>query len=159
MLSRFFLLSLFAVFIFTGGIGAEEKSLDPDKPDLIVEKISIKKVRQTPSESFVEIIFTVKNASSVSTSRALTTEGRTKCPTGCFLVNLRADYFLEDKVVLKHFPEDKCKPLNGGESATFTFADKVVNKIKNVNYTVIVDSQNWIKESNETNNEMWKSLE
>lgn len=158
MLKKFFWLIIFVVFILTGILSAEEKSLTPGKADLIVEKILIKKVKQTPTEIFLEITFTVKNASSTPTKNSLTSEGKIKCPEGCFLVKVNGSYFLGDRAAVKQIYEDKCKPLNSGETASFTVGDVINRNISKVSYTVTVDSQNWIKESNESNNEKSESV-
>jgi len=50
-------------------------------------------------------------------------------------------------------------PLTGRETATFTLGDVVKSNIKKASYKIIVDSQNWIKESNEVNNEKSESLQ
>ncbi|WP_297212827.1 MULTISPECIES: CARDB domain-containing protein [Thermodesulfovibrio] len=158
MLKKIFFLTIFTVFISTGSLSAEEKSLTSDKADLIVEKIVIKRVKQTPTEIFLEIAVTVKNTSSIPTKNSLTSEGKVKCPVGCFLVKVNGSYFFGDRAVLKQIYEDKCKPLSAGETASFTVGDVINRNMSKVSYTVTVDSQNWIKESNESNNEKSESL-
>jgi len=161
MFKRIFLIVFIVTFFMIIGLalGQEKQPLSVSQPDLVVEKIEFKKVSQNPQETAVKITFVVKNASSAPTSSSLTTEGRTKCPTGCFLVKVNATYYLADKAVSKQIYEDKCKPINGGETATFTFGDVVKSNIKKASYNIIVDSQNWIKESNEVNNEKSESLQ
>lgn len=159
MLKKISIFIFLVFFLMVSLITAEDKAgfAPVKKSDLIIDQIYVKVLQKIPNEGMkVRVVFVVKNVSSYPTKSALTLNGKTNCPEGCFRVRLN---------VLRNYPtgtytklyEDKCKPLDGGESFTF-YADDFVKAGTESKYQALADNLNWIDEVNEANNEKTTSI-
>jgi hypothetical protein len=140
-------ISLAAVFfLFTGSVFyAQLHKPIPKLVDISLERISAVKIGENSGGTQVRITFTVKNNSAVSTSVGAKSLAR------YFEVMLTRKWSpVEPPAFLGMF---KIAHLGPWESQIVKHEEWIVKEIHNCTYTAKADSNNWIQETNEGNNE------
>ena len=117
-------------------------------PDLVVEKITIKKVSSDAKRHTVKIYVTVKNNGG-PTSRSLTAEGRARSCGGAS--KALVEWTENPTKGFNYLCESGIPALTGGTCQTFFCTDTIPTG-NDRKYRATADHLNWISESNEGNN-------